>query len=360
MSALWRSSMSQTHSTPNRERIRDEIVDLAVAGEIEPGVSTSENEIARKLGGGRTPIREGLALLVTEGMFEQIPQVGVKLRSPSAAEVEKILAIRARLEGLIVEDLAVEEDPESLTATAVRTNGEALAMVADRVAFGRQAARFHGELAMAAGYETAALSIRTCMDRLRVYEAVRTRAETIRADGRSMTLTEDLRRTIAALEIVREQSAILASIHSGDPVAAGNSLAEHLERTHQRLAEDPGSGRTPAPKQVEETADLLVKNAGEFLEVGAHAAAGLAVTMLAGLCFEAGKHRDAAVILGNPISTFAQPLAASVDLVGGTFPAPAAMKTMLRSELGEEGLASALQEGHLLDLGAIGNLIREH
>ncbi len=348
--------MSQAQPLSSRERIRGDIVDLAVAGEIEPGVSTSENKIALKLGGKRSPtIREGLALLVSEGMFEQVPQVGVKLRPPSAAEVEKILAMRSRLEGLIVEDLAAEEDPEKLIDDAVRISAEAFTKLADPIAFGRQTALFHRELARASGYETGALSIRTWMDRLRVYEAIREREHGEMPDERAAAL-DNFFRTTRAVEVVEEQSAILDAIRSRNPVAAGGALAEHLERTRQRLTEDRGPGRTPEPAQVEEEKAILFRRADDFIEGGIPEAAGVAVTMVAGLYFQVGKHEDAALILGSPICRFGQAVTARSEFAESGFPTPSMMKKTLRSELGEDGLAAALQKGNGLDLGALSGL----
>jgi len=346
--------MATIQPLSSRERVRGDIVDLAVAGEIKPGASTSETKIAQMLGGNRSPtIREGLALLVSEGMFEQVPQVGVKLRPPSAEEVEKILAMRSRLEGLIVEDLAAEEDPEPVIADAARVNAEAFKVFADPIAFGRETALFHRELARAAGYESGALSIRTWTDRLRVYEGIRRRESGQTSEERPLSWVFQ---TTRAAEVVNEHSTILAAIRSRDPAAAGKALAEHLEGTRQRLTHDGGTSGTPKPAQVEEEAALLFSRADDFIESGipeAAEAAGLAVTMAAGLYLEVGKHEDAALILGNPICRFGRaPIDEGVFAKSG-FPTPSTMKETLQIKLGRKGLAHALDEGNRLDVSAL-------
>jgi GntR family transcriptional regulator, rspAB operon transcriptional repressor len=342
--------MATVQPLSSRERVRGDIVDLAVAGEIEPGVSTSENKIAKMLGGTRSPtIREGLALLVSEGMFEQVPQVGVKLRPPSAEEVEKILAMRSRLEGLVVEALAAEEDPEPVIADAVQVNAEAFKVLADPIAFGRESALFHRELARAAGYETGALSIRTWTDRLRVYEAIRERER----GETSQSFTWVFQTTRAATEVVNEHSAILDAIRSRDPAAAGEALAEHLERTRERLTDDRRPSGTPEPAQVKEEAEILLARADDFIVSGVLEAAGFAVTLAAGLYFELGKHRDAARILGSPVCRSGQALITRSGFGKKGFPTPSTMEKTLRKKLGPRGFAQELDKGKRLDVGSL-------
>src|SRR6202049_5361459 len=85
---------------PRRERVVDDIVDLVLDGLIHPGRPTSERVIAEQLPAGpsRTPVREALALLVRDGMFDQVPQVGVRLRPVIPDEIDELITIRRPLE----------------------------------------------------------------------------------------------------------------------------------------------------------------------------------------------------------------------------------------------------------------------
>ena len=54
-----------------------------IAGQIEPGVNLSELALAEEFGVSRTPVREALKQLQTEGLVEIRPRVGTFVTTPS-------------------------------------------------------------------------------------------------------------------------------------------------------------------------------------------------------------------------------------------------------------------------------------
>lgn len=76
------------------EQIRDAIVD----GRIAPGVSLSENGLAKDFGTSRTPVREALHRLEIEALVERLPR-GVQVRETSPEEIIDIYDVRITLEG---------------------------------------------------------------------------------------------------------------------------------------------------------------------------------------------------------------------------------------------------------------------
>ena len=77
------------------ELIREAIVD----GRLEPGRPLKEEELARELGISRTPVREALRVLQTEGLVTSTPNRSAVVRSHDADELAQMYELRALLEG---------------------------------------------------------------------------------------------------------------------------------------------------------------------------------------------------------------------------------------------------------------------
>lgn len=68
--------------------------------EFAPGQILSENQLAKMLGYGRTPVREAVLRLGYEGLFELLPKRGILVQSLDAREVAELYEVRSRLETL--------------------------------------------------------------------------------------------------------------------------------------------------------------------------------------------------------------------------------------------------------------------
>lgn len=82
------------------EMAADEIRSLIDSGDLRPGERISPDELASKLHISRTPIRDGLQRLKTEGLVDVVPRVGVFVRQISVGEARDVYAIKAALEPL--------------------------------------------------------------------------------------------------------------------------------------------------------------------------------------------------------------------------------------------------------------------
>jgi DNA-binding GntR family transcriptional regulator len=74
------------------------IHDAIVRAELEPGRQLSENELARRIGVSRTPIREALVRLRDERLVEIVPQLGTFVSRISPRAVAEAQFIREALE----------------------------------------------------------------------------------------------------------------------------------------------------------------------------------------------------------------------------------------------------------------------
>jgi DNA-binding GntR family transcriptional regulator len=83
---------------PLREQIHGQLRSAILNGEYAPGTPLVEAELAARLGASRTPVREALQRLETEGLLERRGQRGIVVRELRAEDVTCIFEIRESLE----------------------------------------------------------------------------------------------------------------------------------------------------------------------------------------------------------------------------------------------------------------------
>ncbi len=87
------------HDSPARERAYEFLKDAILAGRFNPGERLTEEHLAKSLGFSRTPIREALHKLESEGLIKPMATRGFVASQDSPQEVEELFEIRAVLEG---------------------------------------------------------------------------------------------------------------------------------------------------------------------------------------------------------------------------------------------------------------------
>jgi DNA-binding GntR family transcriptional regulator len=107
---------------------------LIVEGTLEPGQRIFENELADQLGVSRTPLREALRQLETEGLVKLTSRRGAIVSGLSATEMREEFLIRATLEGL-----AIRLAAPRLTADDFRQLERELARMEDALTRGQRA-----------------------------------------------------------------------------------------------------------------------------------------------------------------------------------------------------------------------------
>jgi len=197
-----------------REILADAIIDLFVEGtHLSVERLTSENELCGLLPGNpsRTPVREALTLLVRDGVLEQIPKEGVRVRPLSLAELEEEFAARRGLENLMVRRLALREIMVDLTKPqeALDLMKEAI-RGGDLAALGSADVAFHSGLARVAQMRSAENTLRSTISRLR-----------LAATGCSMDVAQAQREQEAS-------SAVLQAIGRHDASGASDAIRQVL------------------------------------------------------------------------------------------------------------------------------------
>jgi DNA-binding GntR family transcriptional regulator len=87
-------------------------------GRYGPGTRLGEIETAAELGLSRTPVREALRRLGSEGLVESLPNRGARVRTWSADDLDEGYEVRALLEGLGARRAASRVTPEQLDRLA--------------------------------------------------------------------------------------------------------------------------------------------------------------------------------------------------------------------------------------------------
>jgi DNA-binding GntR family transcriptional regulator len=154
-----------------RRYLHDEVADrlrqLILDGELEPRSRVNELELAERFGISRTPLREAIKILATEGLLELLPNRGARVASISDKELEDVLEVIAGLEGVAAEAACHRMTDAEIAALEAKND----AMVAawkrrDEPAYFRLNKEIHDTLMLASGNATLAGTYATLAGRI--------------------------------------------------------------------------------------------------------------------------------------------------------------------------------------------------
>lgn len=80
------------------EQIANQLRDMIIQNQLSPGERIREREICKKLHVSRTPLREALHVLASEGLIDLIPNCGAVITSPGAEAIADMLQVLGVLE----------------------------------------------------------------------------------------------------------------------------------------------------------------------------------------------------------------------------------------------------------------------
>jgi DNA-binding GntR family transcriptional regulator len=78
--------------------VADWLAERIIAGEEPPGSRLRETDLARRAGVSRSPVREALRILESEGLVQIVPRYGAQVAHIGVADVEELYACRMLLE----------------------------------------------------------------------------------------------------------------------------------------------------------------------------------------------------------------------------------------------------------------------
>lgn len=205
--------------TPKQERPRyDDVVsgirDMIIEGELTPGPRISERALCDRFGVSRTPLREALKVLASEGLVELTPNRGARVIPLTEQDAEDMFEVMGTLEGLAGE-LATQQITDE--------------QIAELKALHYQMALHHAR--------------RELMPYFRLNQEIHRKIFEI---GRNKTLISVYRglagrirrpRYLANIsparwaEALKEHEAILAALEARNGQALGGILKDHLRKT---------------------------------------------------------------------------------------------------------------------------------
>src|SRR3954463_12743260 len=112
---------AQAESAPRRDNVEQvyrRVREAILEGEIAPGSVMSQVALADELGVSRTPLREALRMLQSEGLVDAQTTRRVTVKPISATDVEELVVMRVALETEAMRLSVDRLEPEDLAAPA--------------------------------------------------------------------------------------------------------------------------------------------------------------------------------------------------------------------------------------------------
>jgi DNA-binding GntR family transcriptional regulator len=211
------SPLQQT-SEPMARRVTEALRQAIVEMRLSPGEMLSEQDLARRLGVSRSPVREAFIKLSQSGLVRVLPQRGTQVVKISRAGVEDARFIREAVECAVVREAAARADPTMIAALTdslarqkrgQRSNASHTFLALDE--------EFHRLLAEAAGRPAAwemIQDVKPQMDRVRFL---------------------DLAQATPRHVVLAQHVVIVEAIKAGDSVAAEMAMRHHLSEILRSL-----------------------------------------------------------------------------------------------------------------------------
>jgi DNA-binding GntR family transcriptional regulator len=205
------SQSGKTHA----ERLRLQISDEILRGELAPGITLDEMELAQRFKVSRTPVREAIRLLVASGLVDARPHRSAVVARPDKGQLVGMFEALSELE-MVCAGLSAERMTKAERAALVRLHaalhetvraGEPLRYYDLNVAF---------HSAIYAGSHNAYLEKITSETRSRISPFSRAQFTTLGRLEQSYT----------------EHDAIVAAILAGQRAEAAAAMRRHIETVH--------------------------------------------------------------------------------------------------------------------------------
>ena len=94
----------------------EQIYQAIIRGEVKPGDRLRETELAEQIGLSRTPIREAIRKLESDGIVEHQPRVGAMVKKLSQQEIVELYEMR-----IVIEQTAAQMAAKHISDAEVAT-----------------------------------------------------------------------------------------------------------------------------------------------------------------------------------------------------------------------------------------------
>lgn len=191
----------------------ERVLDMIMSGQAKPGAFFTERRLAEQLAMSRTPLRDALLILESEGLVVRLGPRGVQVATMRIEEFAENLGVRRLLEPEAARIAAGTIAPDTLAELRQRfetlRDGSDAGETADRGEVRSADDRLHSAIADAAGNSRLSAIVKTL---------------------RRQTLMFDLRSLPERFgDTCREHLAIVAALSAGDGEAAAQAMRDHLD-----------------------------------------------------------------------------------------------------------------------------------
>lgn len=217
-----------------REKAYQYIQSRIASGDLPSGGAISELLLAKELGSSRTPVREAISQLVSEGLLEQTPNRGTIVVQLTREDIVDLYELREALEVYVIAKVTREQLPGEDIRRLEQLSDGILSLVNELEAAGEpslnteQMQRF---VAADRGFHTLLMAF-----------SFNPRIRKIVDDTRLLIRIFAMRRLGYGAEKLRnihaQHAAIIAAIASKDPQLAMHRLAEHIQISRQERLDE--------------------------------------------------------------------------------------------------------------------------
>ena len=186
-----------------------------LSGRTDPGERLVEEQLTRRLGISRAPLREALRLLAQQGLVEHIPRRGVRVATLSDEDVRELYEVRD-----VLERHAVRSRPPGADLSGLRAALDVMRKATetgDRLTIADAHREFHVAVVALGGNRQLSALYASVLVRIQLYMAVNLRREAEVAD---------------AADGVHRHERLMAAVERGDADEVLAELSAHGARTY--------------------------------------------------------------------------------------------------------------------------------
>ncbi|MCZ7420190.1 MULTISPECIES: GntR family transcriptional regulator [unclassified Micromonospora] len=189
-----------------------------LSGRSDPGERLVEEQLTRRLGISRAPLREALRLLAQRGLVEHVPRRGVRVATLSDRDVRELYELRDVLERFAVRSaVPVRRDSDLAGLRAALDQMRGATRDGDRLAVAESHRAFHVALVALAGNRQLSAVYDSILVKLQLYMAINLRREAEVAQPQ---------------DGVHRHERLFEAVAAGDPELVLAVLSEHGARSY--------------------------------------------------------------------------------------------------------------------------------
>ncbi|MBM4137947.1 MAG: GntR family transcriptional regulator [Nitrospira sp.] len=187
--------------------------DQIVQWRYPPEYRMTEAELCKQFGVSRSPVREALRILATDGFVQRMPNRSYRVKQHNLQEIEELYDVRLALELFVVEQLANRSAPGHDDIAALKRTWTSVLNGLPRKdeELARLDTQFHETLALAAGNKTLLRQLRAINERLMLFRII------------------DFAKAHRATSTCRQHLAILTFILAKNSAGARKAMQKNIE-----------------------------------------------------------------------------------------------------------------------------------